>query len=403
MSIVNGNGSNNGNASNGNVTKPNGRAEVPYRGTIIVDTDALFKLSVKIPQNDPAAKEDAVKTGTFLDFLPFLAKNGYRVLIPEVLLIESGAVYSINSLFDNNGIENKQGDRHFLGNNRKQILGEFLRDAVLPSGHKDKEYYNIEVVKNTGPVKIDKYCKNINWVKEFRTERRNEVRAVVNEKSHKTSILKENEAINEEARYIAQRLMSQKKLDKKRGYEYGDEAILSLLGKILPSYNSESHTLAINNGTGTPVFLLSDDDGLRKRAEKLFEKRVDTVTTTGFINAVIGSGLESEIKELKHLRNDGLTGQKLAGYLDKERREAVNKEETVRIDKEHHRNNETYYKFINSRPFTKSLKNLAEDLAKQNNGMKKEPEVNGNADGKSKVEQFLAREAKRSTAAQISR
>ncbi len=127
----------NGNGSNGNGVIANGDAQVSYRGTIIVDASSLFELSEQIPQRDPIANSRDIETSSYLDFLPFLARNGYRIVIPEMILIEAGKILKSGhnaDSFSNRSLKFKSVDDLKQVSDKRQLLTRMLKDSVLPEG-----------------------------------------------------------------------------------------------------------------------------------------------------------------------------------------------------------------------------------------------------------------------------
>jgi hypothetical protein len=63
----------------------------PTRGIIIVDTSAIWRLSVELPDKfkTTEARRNDEKI-TLCAILPFLAQNGYEIIIPEMVAFEAG-------------------------------------------------------------------------------------------------------------------------------------------------------------------------------------------------------------------------------------------------------------------------------------------------------------------------
>ncbi len=169
--------------------------------------------------------------------------------------------------------------------------------------------------------------------------------------------------------------------------EYGDKAILSLISK--DSFDG-------------PVFLLSDDKKLKKEAKPMLIKNSGgTITTSALIYGLVGAAdLASEFEGLAHFKDDSKKTWELAKYLDKERNNLnyqVNHKNPYRhllMTEEEYKDN------VSSKPFTKSLKQLAEDLKKARaaEGAATAAIDNGNGNtkpaGMSPLDKFKARQAK---------
>ncbi|MEQ1705272.1 MAG: hypothetical protein ABL867_04800 [Rickettsiales bacterium] len=338
MTETNGNG-HNGNGNNG---LSNGYAEVPYRGTIIVDADSLFRLSAKIPQKDPVANSKDIEADSFLKLLPFLAGNGYRIVIPEMVLIESGNI--LKSGYNTKSFNGNQSSK--LSTYSKGVLTETLKDAVLQNGDIYKEHSNITVLGDTGPKEVDDFCASVGMVAKYRTQRLEEVRKYLKSRSiNPKGASYKRDVINEEASFALDEL-TQKRLQQ----GYGDKAILSIISK---------------NSLDNPVFLLSDDANLRGSAKSLLAGNGGVITTSGLIYGLVFAGLVPEIKELRHFTDDGRTEVELAKYLD-EHRKRENAENKLYIrNKQQLMDDKEYVDYVNSRPFAQSLRQLADDLKKR--------------------------------------
>jgi hypothetical protein len=69
----------------------NPQKPAPTRGIIIADTSAIWRLSVELPDKfkTTEARRNAEEI-TLCAILPFLAQNGYEIIIPEMVAFEAG-------------------------------------------------------------------------------------------------------------------------------------------------------------------------------------------------------------------------------------------------------------------------------------------------------------------------
>jgi hypothetical protein len=187
-------------------------ATTPIRGTIILDATAIILLAVPInPQFiDPSNPSPPT---IYLDILPFLAKNGYRILIPETVALVAGDILAdgtnISKYFDNPKIT------------KHPVTAQFLKSVARG------DFPNIEIQTNTGPEKADAYCNALNEATRFRVSHDHTIEARAQNSASRQAI------INAQVLY-------QKNL--------GDEAILSLLESLKPC-GTDDLFIFINNTT----------------------------------------------------------------------------------------------------------------------------------------------------------
>lgn len=342
---------NNGIKSNG--IKNNG-IKVPYRGDIIVDACALLHLCVDIPKDgyDPAPRK-------FLSLLPFLAKNGYHIIIPEMVSYEMGQIlasgFDVGSLFD------KKSRKPAY-----DILKPFLKDAALPESSPYKENPNIEMRSATGPEEVDIFLQSMEKIVKNHQKRAEYLkkRVVLNYTIDKEGV----KAISGNATH--HEIANLEKM-KKPGCS-GDDAIISLAGKYYEQKDNK------------PVFVLTDDNSLIKTIINKFPATkkfpgVNIVTASNLIYSLVGAGLSADA---------GFPVSFPAVDLNRKRMEFLEKmkgEKKVITDKLHF-DEDGYNSFIKSLPFFKSLEGLAEDLKKQK---EKEANVNaGECNGSGRAEKF---------------
>lgn len=203
-----------------------------YRGTIVVDSGVLERLTSPISKNYmPKGPEHP----RYLSMLEFLADKGYRILIPEMVAIEAGRVLG-------NGIniqERITGHSHPAEPIR--VISKLLEDAALHDGDPRKCHPNIKVVKETGPGRIDVYARRI------------------------AETLGGYDA--------ATRVGTMLQESKQQGY--GDEAICSLLDRLIAK--------------GTPdLFAMTDDTDLTKKVES---RGVGNTSALEFVYGYASAGL----------------------------------------------------------------------------------------------------------------
>lgn len=301
---------------------------VPYRGDIIVDACVLFGLRADIPKGSAG-----VDSGKFLNLLPFLAKNGYHIIIPEMVAYEVGEITASGiDMSDCFRRKTRAGD---------SILKPFLKDAALAENSPYKINPNIEIRANTGPAAVDEFCREFNKISENYRRRINEITSK-DLKSRKNK--SPNEIASGEARNAMDYLLKTK--------PEGDDAIISLVGR---SYKA---------ARDKPLFVMTDDADLREKIKLI--PSVNVVSTANLIYGLVGAELSAEV---------GFPPDISAFALEGERRELMDKiigrekqDYPVRCDEDNH------ISFINSLPFSKSLAELAEDLKKQKSGT---ADVNG--------------------------
>ena len=322
----------NGNGHNGNGSNvlSNGNSEATYRGTIIVDASVLFGLCTHVPNNNGNGGK---KMDHYIDLLPFLAKNGYHIVIPEMVSYETGGLLK-------SGVDTQDFyDTKNLWQESHDIMMPLLKDAILPVGDKNKENNNITVVANTGPDYVDEFLRKINEIYRGMAVQIKSLGSVsgANSKNNGKKISVYASVRNKITELV-------RKMKEKEEIDYGDESIISLIGK---DYKISDK----------PVFVLTDDFGLRSRIYSKYPI-ANTISAAGFIASIVGAGLSAEA---------GLPESISIGKLELERRKemAIYDKSTKPILETLHKNESEYIAAINSSPFAKSLERLAEDLKKQ--------------------------------------
>ncbi|MFZ4542014.1 MAG: hypothetical protein ACOYNL_09485 [Rickettsiales bacterium] len=122
------------------------------RGTIIVDGAALEHLCGSIA---PSLKADGITPVTYLSTLHFLAKHGYRIVVPEMVSIDAASTiaggYDFTHLFTQRSGVLKSEAR----------LKSFMHDAGLDERNTLKEHPGITVLGATGPGMVDAFCTRV--------------------------------------------------------------------------------------------------------------------------------------------------------------------------------------------------------------------------------------------------
>ena len=353
-SIGNGNGHSNGSVSNG---QSYGNKEVTYRGDIIVNSDAFFNLCTDI--HNYRGVIDSKRTGKYIDTLYFLSENGYHIIIPEMILFKAGRILA-------------SGDdiNEFLGGpidpKRHEILKPILKDASLPEGDKYKVHSNINITTDTGPDEINVFCKKIQDVSAEYTKRITQMRNSNNKPHH----LDRSDIGLDEANREVMHLLEKKKEAKKKGFNYGNEAIISLIEKDYI------------NASDKPLFILTDDEVLTERIHGIHAKfpHVNTITATSLINSIVDAGLGEKVGiPVSPPSPRPIISSK---YLEKRQRQVsalFDKYKNVKVEN---------YISPNSQ-FPKSLEELAAYLKQHK---KEGPDLGLD---KANVAKFIARQAKR--------
>lgn len=333
-------------------TKEN--STVPYRGDIIVDSCVLFDMCSEIPSSNVVKKH-------YIELLPFLARNGYNVIIPEMVSYETGQILSSGADIE----------KFFLGPKSDliyNILKPILKDASLKQGSLHKENLNINIAVNTGPDYVNNFCREMERITDEHTKRTGELRSLTANGRGK-SVKSIRNIANNETHIGINRLNNARKANK---MDYGDESIVSLIEK------------KVKSPQGHPVFVLTDDANLRNRIKGI--AGVESVTMSGLIYSIVNSGLGKEC---------GFPSDMQAVDLERNRRESQARiMPGIRVIGEQlHLNEEEYVQSVKSHPFFKTIEKLADDL--KGNPDKEVQETAISNGGESRVAKFMAKYAKR--------
>jgi hypothetical protein len=220
-----------------------------HRGDIIVDTSALFNLDYNIPDSNNRGSQNK-----YQEILPFLAKSGYRIIIPEMVAFEAGEI--IGSGFDAGDLFGSNGRFQY-----KHDMKKLLKNAALPENSVDKKIKNINIISGTGPREINDFCDKVKGILE---KYNNEIEQ------------KKDRPEQFNIRSAARKNIMEMRDSQQKGM--GDDSIISLLER---DYKEEK--------IGKPVFVLSDDIGLNVRI--LDFPYAKAVTTRELISSLIQAGL----------------------------------------------------------------------------------------------------------------
>jgi len=109
------------------------------RGIIVVDANMLEEMAIAYDKTKPITPRSPIAslkpyTGTYLDILPILARQGYEILIPETVIFEAGKL-----------LVGKDVNKHFITNKRQYdtqpSVRSFLQNVLA------KRFQNIEVIE----------------------------------------------------------------------------------------------------------------------------------------------------------------------------------------------------------------------------------------------------------------
>lgn len=337
-----------------------------YRGTILVDANILIDLSVPFPEE---YRENGLAPATYLDLLTFLGENDYKIIIPEMVSLESGQVphtgQNIAKFFD---FSNKK-DRFVTEN---KILPKFLQAVA------NREIKNIELVRNTGPDFVNDYCNRIQIALNKYNNAYNDFLGTAKRLDKKAS-----KAIAERT---AQKALTEefKKIHLNGKNDYGDNAILSLLKK-----NNEYEE---NN----PTFVMTDDvKFIKKIGVKCHNIKVITsrqliynlaennlYKKLGIVDAN-GKGVVTTAMDLENFRRNKLADKKI-GYTHK----------IITIDNDIHYKNKLPYD--DNYIFFSSLKDLFLDLNEQKQKKQNELSLEKPTVSTAMIEKFEKRFGRRS-------
>lgn len=216
------------------------------RATIIIDSNALIHLSKEIP---PAlADPDALNPPSYLDILPFLARNGFKVVVPEPVSVESCFVLKSGRDFQGHFRSSEYADEH-------KLLRPLLKDAARG------EVPNLTIESPTGPPDVVEYLARFQEIVDQKIDLAGRNR----QRRHTAQALKRMDVIGQQGK-------------KREGM--ADDAILHMM-----EHEYKDHP--------EPVVVLTDDGYLRSRLSSVVTK--SSMSTRQFIHALSQAGLFKEV------------------------------------------------------------------------------------------------------------
>lgn len=347
-----------------------GKKSSDFRGTIIADSSSLIRLASDMPHG----------YDNCLCFLKFLSKNGFDIIIPEMVAFESSGYLATGDMGD---LLNKTFDS---GNEKHKYtavrLRSLLSDAILPEKSPHKEYPNIKIVSSPISEEIDIL---LDGLKKVRDDYRDALNNVKNDRSNNDRNSRYGSSRQQKKRQSERALWSTYKnrmhelINGKCQQNYGDDAIISLIN---------SHNNEIDHAK--PIFVLSDDKGLNQRVK--YDTSAGYITTELLTYSLIKAGFSkelgidnadpSEVEKERRILHERF-------HCDGDYQQAkkmVEQEYSILGDPE-----KRYKNFID-KGFPKLLEKLKYDLDKgKNAGSSESSQGHNGGNGESQVEKFLKR------------
>jgi len=291
----------------------------------------------------------------FIELVPFLANNGYRIIIPEIVSYQAAGILAsgknISSLFDNDKFEHTH-----------VILSPLLKDATASSKH--KETPNITIRANTGPAKINDFLVSVQKaVDDFGVGWEQKSKKMLREVNKEMLSRRASDDARYKLRDIKQQL----------GSYSGSDAIISLLETDYKKHSDRN------------VIVLSDDNGLREKIKRVYPN-VNAMTNGQFVYSMVNSKVAAVADLLPPMP---------AEEMEIKRRESharVTGKPAIKLNNLHNGEQE-YIKSVNSTAFFKSLERLASDLKDKPEEKPRETAINNG--GEDRVAKFRAKYAKR--------
>jgi hypothetical protein len=231
----------------------------PHRGTIIVDTCALFELHAAIEKEfqDPSKP----RISRLYEILPKLANEGFKIVIPSIVLYETEA------LLDNGVCLQDYFPRKDDTRNQATFVDliKFLKKIIADQTKgENREYPNIDIVPTERPEEVNQYLADL--------------KEVTRKFPH---------ACREANVDIC-------KIQSRRKYGFGDMGIEELLDDMRIEHDKDALYLLSNNGSM-----------LSKQAIRWPQLHI--VDMSGFIKGLVESGFHTELGLRKHLNPKALT------------------------------------------------------------------------------------------------
>ncbi len=276
-----------------------------YRGTIIVDTCVLSDFSLAFPKS--FRQKGSQKPQTYLDILTFLAKNGYHIIIPEMIAIEAVEMVADGKSVKDWVKHDTNNDHHY-----SETLMPFLKDVAKGN------YPNIEIISGSGEESADNYCTDFNQILNNIKSHKNGYNGT--EYQNKMKLMTEINALSK---------------DIVRD-DYGDKAIKSLLN----TYPKDS------------TFVLTDDKKLLADINKNYKD--NSLSSYRLLQALPLAKLfqNAGIKELADIvKLENIRRRELMKVRYNESYNELSEEDGIKC-----------VRFLQHHPFLQSLKELAADI-----------------------------------------
>lgn len=281
------------------------------RGYVIVDSSTLFELMPEIPKDH----NDGLPNKRYLDILPFLAKNGYNIIIPEIVSFETSQI-----LENRINIGNYFGNRH--GNNKYNSVDEILKPFMKSVAN--NEYPNISILANTGPRDVDNFLSEL---KQLEKTKQSAAKSLKNDKGF-TRLSNHNSLTNLESNKIASKQFEF--ITKSTGYannaerntreKFGNLAIMELL---------KDRKILENNKN--PIYVLTNNRELKEEISKLGNHSIKTSNSSDLLYSCSLSGVGKKIGFPENISTADFNTKRFQDYLaiTKGKREATIKPENA--------------------------------------------------------------------------
>ncbi|MEZ5690617.1 MAG: hypothetical protein R3D71_02995 [Rickettsiales bacterium] len=288
----------------------------------------------------PNSDSEAGNSKKLLDIIPFLAKNGYRVLIPEMISYEADKILASGKDLGaySHTVNIKRSDSSKVGNGREKLI-EILKDASLSSDNPSKKNPNIHTITDTGPKKVDEFIRELYKFDDYEQEIRAKIARAKSSNGIGVDLIDPSDTV---AYILGNKLAV---MHRNAVKNLGDDSIVSMLRKNYTRNNDK------------PVFILTDDNGLGKKINGLGVSNKYVIGNGALVYSIVDSGLG------EHL---GFPEDMSALELERKRRidsEAFRAHKR-NIPEQIHRNEQAYSNSIKESAFFESLTRLKKDIEK---------------------------------------
>lgn len=242
----------------------------PHRGTIVMSASGLISLCSKVSDR---LKEDGLYPDNYLDILGFLGKNGYQIVIPEMVSVEAANIirngFCINDAFGKSGKFATQPK-----------LEPLLKDAARAAGSPLKNFTGISIATHTGPEEVEALLDRLNHHTNNQQELSKQPHA--KKRAHPQNII----------HTLSDNLWISEKTD------FGDRAILSLLSK---------------EPLAEPITVITNDVDLMRTIRDQFPD-VCPLAVPNFVYSIGQSGVAHHAGFAKGLAGDALREDRWQGH-----------------------------------------------------------------------------------------